>query len=276
MAGRVWRMSAEDQIRRLLDIMAALRDPQTGCPWDKAQSFETIAPYAIEEAHEVADAIARHDLAALPDELGDLLLQVVYQSRLAEEAGLFTFADVARGIADKMRRRHPHIFEASGATPADPAGSWEAAKHAERAARDEHGALGGVALSLPALSRAAKLSARAARVGFDWPQAAAALDKLEEEARELRDELPHADPSRLDEELGDLLFSAANVARKLGIDPEACLRRSNRKFERRFAAVEESLSGQGRSLIECSLAELEQAWTRAKALETQDASTPAG
>ena len=224
-------LTAEAELRRLLDIMAALRDPASGCPWDKQQSFDTIAPYTIEEAYEVADAIARRDLASLPDELGDLLFQVVYHARMAEEAGLFGFADVARTIADKMIRRHPHVFgNAACRTPTMQTAAWEAQKSAERAARAETGTLAGVPAGLPALTRAAKLTARAARVGFDWPDADAVLDKLDEEVAELRAELPSGDPERLADEVGDLLFVLANLARKLDLDPETCLRQANLKF----------------------------------------------
>ncbi|MBV9252061.1 MAG: nucleoside triphosphate pyrophosphohydrolase, partial [Acetobacteraceae bacterium] len=222
---------AETELRRLLDIMAALRDPATGCPWDKQQTFATIAPYTIEEAYEVADAIARGDVAALPDELGDLLFQVVYHARMAEEAGHFAFADVARTIADKMIRRHPHVFgDAAARDAASQSAAWEAQKSAERAARAEAGILAGVPAALPALMRAAKLTARAARVGFDWPDAAAVLDKLDEEIAELRAELPEARTERLADEVGDLLFVLANLARKLDLDPEVCLRQANLKF----------------------------------------------
>lgn len=252
---------AERQLRRLLDVMARLRDPARGCPWDQVQTFATIAPYTVEEAYEVADAIARDDLAALPDELGDLLLQVVYHARMAEEAGLFAFADVARLIADKMVRRHPHVFGGAEAVP----GAWEAQKQAERLARAEGGTLAGVPGNLPALARAAKLTGRAARVGFDWPNAEAVLDKLDEEAAELRAELPGADPARLADEVGDLLFVVANLARKLGLDPETCLRGANAKFTRRFNAVERGLADQGKMPGEASLDEMEALWAEAKA-----------
>ena len=212
----------ETQLRRLLDIMAALRHPERGCPWDRDQTFASIAPYTIEEAYEVADAIDRGDLAALPDELGDLLFQVVYHARMAEEAGNFAFADVARSIADKMVRRHPHVFGTAAARDAGvQVAAWEASKAAERVARAETGVLSGLPVGLPALTRARKLTARAARVGFDWPDTTAVLDKLDEEVAELRAELPAADPGRLADELGDMLFVLANLARKLDLDPEA-------------------------------------------------------
>ncbi len=253
-------MIAEDQTRRLLDVLAALRDPLTGCPWDRVQDFDSIAPYTIEEAYEVVDAIARRDHAALPDELGDLLLQVVYHARIAEEAGLFSYADVARLIADKMVRRHPHVF---GNTPVQ-AGFWEDGKERERRERAEPGALAGVPVDLPALTRTAKLSARAARVGFDWPDPARSIDKLDEEIRELRAELPDADGARLADELGDVLFTVANVARKLGLDPEACLRAANEKFRRRFEAMETLAAQSGTSLRESSLDAMEALWQQVK------------
>ncbi len=243
--------------------MAALRDPVHGCPWDQVQTFDTIAPYTIEEAYEVADAIARRDLAALPDELGDLLFQVVYHSRMAEEAGLFGFADVARAITDKMIRRHPHVFAGAEAAP----GSWDAHKQAERRARAEHGTLAGIPAGLPALTRALKLTQRAGRVGFDWPDAGPVLEKLEEEIAEVRAELPGADPARLADEVGDLLFVAANLARKLGLDPEACLRGANDKFERRFTAVEARLAERGRAPADATLPEMEAEWVAVKAAE---------
>ena len=258
----------ETELRRLLRIMAALRDPATGCPWDKAQSFATIAPYTIEEAYEVADAIARHDLTALPDELGDLLFQVVYHAQLAEEAGLFGFADVASAISDKMVQRHPHVF--GDGTTADAravAASWETRKEVERARHKEKGALAGVPVGLPALTRALKLTARAARVGFDWPDAAAVLEKLDEEVAELRAELAGADPARLADEVGDLLFVGANLARKLGLDPEECLRGANAKFARRFAAVERRLAADGKAPVDATLAEMEAKWRAVKDAE---------
>ena len=260
--------TAESELRRLLDIMAALRDPITGCPWDRDQSFETIAPYTIEEAYEVADAIARRELAALPDELGDLLFQVVYHARIAEEAGLFAFADVARTIADKMVRRHPHVFgQAAIRDAAAQGGSWEAQKSAERVARAETGTLAGIPSALPALTRALKLTARAARVGFDWLDAAAVLEKLDEEIAELRAELTDCDPDRLADEMGDLLFVVANLARKLDLDPEACLRAANRKFARRFGSVEQRLAAAGKTPSDASLDEMETEWQAVKAAE---------
>jgi ATP diphosphatase len=258
-------LSAEAELRRLLDIMAALRDPATGCPWDKEQSFDTIAPYTIEEAYEVADSIARRDFASLPDELGDLLFQVVYHARMAEEAGYFGFTEVARAISDKMIRRHPHVFgDAAARDTAAQTSAWEAQKSAERADRLETGTLAGVPVGLPALTRAAKLTNRAARVGFDWPDARAVLDKLDEEIGELNAELAGADPARLTDEVGDLLFVLANLARKLNLDPEDCLRHANDKFARRFNAMEQALARQGRDLKEETLEAMEAAWQAVK------------
>ena len=248
--------------------MAALRDPDHGCPWDKEQSFGTIAPYTIEEAYEVADAIARRDLASLPDELGDLLFQVVYHARMAEEAGLFGFAEVARTISDKMVRRHPHVFGAAAMPDATmQTAAWETQKRAERAARAETGTLAGVPAGLPALSRAAKLTARAARVGFDWPDADAVLTKLDEEVAELRAELPSGDPTRLADEVGDLLFVLANLARKLDLDPESCLRQANLKFSNRFNKMEQSAASAGKALFEMSLEDMEDSWQTVKRSE---------
>ncbi|PZW51070.1 ATP diphosphatase [Humitalea rosea] len=250
---------------RLLAIMARLRAPD-GCPWDQVQDFASIAPYTIEEAHEVADAIARDDRAALVDELGDLLLQTVYHARMAEERGWFNFADVATAISDKMVRRHPHVF--GEAEAADPA-LWEAQKAAERGARAETGTLAGIPLALPALVRAEKLTKRAARVGFDWPDAEAVLDKLDEEVAELRAELPGADPLRLADEVGDILFVVANLARKLKLDPEACLRGANQKFTNRFNYVEQALAITGKTPADSTLDEMEAGWAAAKRAEAR-------
>jgi nucleoside triphosphate diphosphatase len=262
------RSTAESELRRLLDIMAALRDPQTGCPWDKEQDFGTIAPYTIEEAYEVADAIQQRDFSALPDELGDLLFQVVYHGQMAEEAGMFGFAEIAKCISDKMIRRHPHVFgEANARDAAQQTAAWEAQKSQERLARSQTGALSGVPVALPALTRALKLSKRAARVGFDWPDANRVLGKLDEEIQELRAELPAADPGRLTDELGDLLFVIANLARKLDLDPEACLRHANDKFARRFNAMELGFVNRGQTLAEVTLEDMEAGWQRVKAAE---------
>ena len=256
---------AEAELRRLLDIMAALRQPVGGCPWDIAQSFDTIAPYTIEEAYEVADAIARRDFAALPDELGDLLFQVVYHAQMAAEEGRFGFADVARAISDKMIRRHPHVFgEAAARDAGAQTAAWEVQKQAERAARAEIGTLAGVAVGLPALTRAYKLANRAARVGFDWATAEQVLEKLDEEVAELRAELPGADNARLEDEVGDLLFVLANLARKLDLDPEACLRHANAKFARRFGAVEAALAARGLSPADAGLDAMEAEWQAVK------------
>lgn len=258
-------MSASDELTRLLGIMTALRDPVTGCPWDQAQDFDSIAPYTIEEAYEVADAIARRDWTALPDELGDLLLQIVYYASMAETEGRFDFETVTRSIADKMVRRHPAIFQGPAAD--DAGASWEAIKTAERRGRDEHGTLAGIPVNLPALQRTDKLCARAARVGFDWPDPSQVLDKLDEELTELRAEFVEADPGRLQDELGDVLFTAANLARKLGLDPEACLRHANNKFQRRFEAMEQIMEVRGHALADVSLAELATGWEMVKQAE---------
>ncbi|NAZ36254.1 nucleoside triphosphate pyrophosphohydrolase [Rubellimicrobium sp. CFH 75288] len=244
-----------DETARLLDIMARLRDPDGGCPWDLEQTFATIAPYTIEEAYEVADAIAREDWDGLRGELGDLLLQAVYHARMAEEAGLFDFADVAAAVADKMVARHPHVFgEGAVRTAAEQTRAWEAQKALERGAGR---VLDGVARALPALKRAEKLQARAARVGFDWPDAGPVLEKVAEEAREVA---AAEGPDAREEEVGDLLFVLANLARHLGVDPEAALRRACDKFERRFAAVEDRLAERGRRPQDSTLAEMDALW----------------
>lgn len=258
---------------RLIAIMARLRDPKRGCPWDLEQDFASIAPYTIEEAYEVADAIERADLGDLRDELGDLLLQVVYHARMAEEAGAFAFADVARGVADKMVRRHPHVFgaESRDKTAEQQTRDWEAIKAAERAGRPQAAsALDGVAPGLPALTRAVKLQNRAARVGFDWPHAGAVLDKIAEETAELV-EARDAGPDRVAEEFGDLMFVMANLARHLKIDPEAALRAANAKFQRRFHAIEAGLRALGRTPAESDLAEMDALWEAAKRAERGEA-----
>ena len=259
-------LSATDETARLIGIMAALRDPQTGCPWDIEQDFASIAPYTIEEAHEVADAIARQAWDELPGELGDLLLQVVFHAQMADEAGMFGFADVARAISDKLVARHPHVFgtESRDKSAAQQVKDWEAIKATERAAKAEKGVLDGVALGLPALTRAIKLQNRAARVGFDWPSADEVLDKLAEETAELR---AATDPAHRAEEFGDLLFVMANLARHLDIDPEAALREANAKFTRRFAAIEAALAADGRRPEDSTLAEMDALWDAAKAAE---------
>ncbi|MFY7780070.1 MAG: nucleoside triphosphate pyrophosphohydrolase [Tagaea sp.] len=250
---------------RLLAVMAKLRDPATGCPWDIEQSFATIAPYTIEEAYEVADAIAKNDMPGLREELGDLLFQVVFHARIAEEDRLFAFDDVARDLADKMIRRHPHVFaKPEDKTSEEQSEAWEAVKAHERQSKALSGALDGVPLALPAAMRAQKLQKRASRVGFDWGTAGAALDKVEEEVQELRVELAVAEPKKLEEEVGDLMFAIVNVARLAGVDAEAALRAANAKFERRFRRVEEKLFDKGRTPAESDLAEMDKLWDEAK------------
>jgi ATP diphosphatase len=263
--------SPSGNIQRLVEIMARLRHPQTGCPWDRAQSFATIAPYTIEEAYEVADAIARGDLAELRDELGDLLLQVVFHSRMAEEQGAFDFDQVAGAIADKMIRRHPHVFGAAEARDTEGQRlAWEEQKAVERKQAAAGGieaasALDGVALALPALLRALKLQKRAARVGFDWPDKAPIFDKIAEEIAELRHEIDaRAASERIEDELGDLLFALVNLARHLELEPEAALRRANAKFERRFRRIEEILRNAGKTPEAAGLAELDRLWDAVK------------
>jgi ATP diphosphatase len=258
-------------IERLLLVMRRLRDPEGGCPWDREQSFATIAPYTIEEAYEVADAIRREAWDELEGELGDLLLQVVYHAQMAAEAGRFDFDRVAHGIADKMIRRHPHVFgDARVAHAEAQTQAWEAQKAAERAARAATGAadaslLADVPLALPALTRALKLQKRAARAGFDWPGALPVLAKLEEEIAELRAELgARGSAATRREELGDLLFAAVNLARHLGIDPEEALCAANHKFERRFRAMEAALRAAGRSMAGLGIDELDALWEAAK------------
>ncbi|MBU2533580.1 MAG: nucleoside triphosphate pyrophosphohydrolase [Alphaproteobacteria bacterium] len=267
-------------IDTLIQIMAALRDPEMGCPWDKQQTFESIAPYTVEEAYEVADAISRGDLADLRDELGDLLLQVVYHARIAEEAGAFGFADVAASISDKMVRRHPHVFgtadeRSAGAEP----GFWERIKADEKAAKlAERQKLGGAVLTcdsllddvpvnLPALSQALKLQNKAARVGFDWPSLSPVLAKMREELGELDEAIARGETDEVRDEFGDLLFVMANVARHLEIDPEAALSLTNAKFRRRFGRVEALLRASGRDPDEATLEEMDALWDRAKAEE---------
>ena len=253
-------------IARLVEIMARLRAPD-GCPWDREQDFDSIAPYTLEEAHEVADAIARRAWDELPGELGDLLLQVVYHARMAEEAGLFDFDAVVQAISDKMVARHPHVFgdEAAGKSAAQQTLDWERMKAAERAGRAETGVLDGVALGLPALLRAVKLQKRAARVGFDWPSTEEVLDKMLEEARELVEARATLPQDKVVEEFGDLMFVMANLARHLGVDPEAALRGANAKFTRRFAFIEAALARDGRRPEDSDLAEMDALWAASKA-----------
>jgi MazG family protein len=261
------RKMDERPIDRLLAIMARLRAPD-GCPWDREQTFESIAPYTVEEAYEVADAIAHGDLAALKDELGDLFLQVVFHARIAEEAGAFGFDDVATAISDKMVDRHPHVFgDALGASAAAQTVAWEERKARERAARAGPGpssALDGVAVGLPGLTRAVKLQNRAAGVGFDWPDIAPVYDKIAEELAELHAAEGHAE---VEQEYGDLLFAMANLARHLKLDPEAALRAANRKFERRFKRVEDKLRALDKLPGQSTLAEMDRLWDEAKAEE---------
>ena len=261
------------ETERLLGIMARLRDPETGCPWDREQSFATIAPYTIEEAYEVAEAIASGDREALREELGDLLFQVVFYAQMASERGWFNFADIARGISDKMVRRHPHVFGDASVESADAqVEAWEATKKRERTEKAAAkgllpSALDGVPTPLPALTRAEKLTKRAARVGFDWPQADQILDKLQEEFDELREEVRGGDKSRITDELGDVLFSWVNLARVHGVDSEDALRGTNQKFERRFRRIEALLKERGKTPQESTLAEMEALWQQAKAEE---------
>jgi len=261
-------------IQRLILVMARLRDPESGCPWDIEQTFDTIAPYTIEEAHEVAEAIRNGDMDELRDELGDLLLQVVYHARMAEEGGHFDFDTVANHVADKMVQRHPHVFGEDVVDTAEAqALNWEAQKARERAERAakygrDPSALEGIALGFPALMRAWKLQKRAARVGFDWPDAHAVLEKVDEELAEVRAEIEqNAGLARLQDEIGDLLFTVANLARKLGVDPEDALRETNAKFERRFRGVEQRLAGAGQDAAELHLDDLEAHWRAVKETE---------
>lgn len=255
------------QIDRLIDIMAQLRTPETGCPWDLEQDFKSIAPYTIEEAYEVADAIDRSDMADLKDELGDLLLQVVFHSRMAEEQNLFSFEDVASSISDKMIRRHPHVFgNNTASTPDQVKESWEDTKAKERAAKGQtESALDGVAVNLPSLTRSEKLTKRAARVRFDWTDAKDIFNKIEEEIGELKTEINANSPhERLEDELGDLLFCIANLARHLKIDPELALRKANNKFCNRFKLMEESFKAMNQELRDQTLDRMEQEWQSVK------------
>ena len=254
---------------RLLAIMARLRDPVSGCPWDIAQDFASIAPYTIEEAHEVADAIARGAWGELEGELGDLLLQTVYHAQMGAEAGFFDFDSVVRGISDKMVARHPHVFgsESRDKTAEQQTADWEAIKAAERAGRAEGRVLDGVAMGLPALTRALKLQKRAARVGFDWPGTDEVVDKIVEEARELVEARETLTQDEIAEEFGDLMFVMTNLGRHLGLDPEAALRSANAKFARRFGRIEDWLAERGVTPSQSDLAEMDALWNRAKAEE---------
>jgi len=258
---------------RLLEIMARLRDPDTGCPWDIEQDFASIAPYTIEEAYEVSDAIEREAWGELKGELGDLLFQTVFHAQMAAERGLFDFHDVANVMADKMVARHPHVFgdESRNKSAEQQTRDWEAIKAEERAAKAQKGVLDGVALGLPALMRAVKLQNRAARVGFDWPGAGDVLDKLQEEAAELVEARDQLGPQEIEEELGDLLFVVANLARHLKVDPEAALRGANAKFARRFNRIEEKLKALDKRPQDSDLAEMDRLWDEAKAEERKTA-----
>ena len=265
----------EGGMDRLLLIMRRLRDPLTGCPWDIEQTFATIAPYTVEEAHEVADAIERQAWDELPGELGDLLLQVVFHARMAEEAGLFAFADVARAISDKMLARHPHVFgsDSRDKSADQQTRDWERIKAAERGSA--HGGarvLDGIAMGLPALTRAVKLQKRAARVGFDWPSTDEVLDKMREEMAELVDARDRLTAAEVTEEFGDLMFVMANLARHMQVDPEAALRAANAKFTRRFRKIEEWLAEAGKRPDQSDLAEMDGLWNRAKAEDKRDKS----
>jgi ATP diphosphatase len=278
-------MTPARDIQRLLAIMAALRAPGTGCPWDVQQTFASIAPYTIEEAYEVADAIGRGDLQDLKDELGDLLLQVVFHARMAEEDGVFDFGDVVQAITAKLIRRHPHVFGDAGTLEPDEVNRlWDTIKSAEKAHRraalgkeaHESGLLAGVPLALPALMRAEKLTRKAATVGFDWSATAQVIDKIHEELEELKEAAAMRSQARVEDELGDLLFAVANLARHLRVDPEAALRSTNAKFERRFQAIERALADRGRSLEEADLEEMERLWNEAKRAERATAAPDQG
>ncbi|WP_332688533.1 nucleoside triphosphate pyrophosphohydrolase [Bosea sp. (in: a-proteobacteria)] len=274
-------MKPDRDIARLIEIMAALRTPGTGCPWDLEQDFASIAPYTVEEAYEVADAIARGDLVDLKDELGDLLLQVVFHARMAEEAGAFAFPDVVEAITSKLIRRHPHVFgNARDLSPAEVKSLWGQIKAQERADKararaeaglpeqvDAKGVLAGVPTTLPALTRAWKLQSRASTVGFDWKDARLVLDKIREETDEIDEALEGGNKTAIAEEIGDLLFVVANLARHVDADPEACLAAASAKFERRFAGIEARLADEGRKPAEASLDELEALWQRVKQAE---------
>ncbi len=262
-------------IQRLIEIMAALRTPDTGCPWDLKQNFATIAPYTIEEAHEVADAIERNDLDDLKDELGDLLLQVVFHARMAQEQDAFAFGDVVQAITEKLIRRHPHVFgDTRHLTPDEVKGLWDKIKAEEKAARrqrrgidDEAGALAGIPSGLPALTRALKLQQKASKVGFDWNDPRAVLDKIKEETAEIERALDAGDRDAVADEIGDLMFALVNLARHLDVDSETSLRGTNAKFERRFAAIEAALAQRGKTPSDATLQEMDALWDEAKGAE---------
>ena len=260
----------EPPIERLKALMARLRDRENGCPWDVEQTYKTIAPYTIEEAYEVSDAIARNDMADLKEELGDLLFQVIFYSQMAKEDGVFDFDAVTTAITDKMVRRHPHVFgDAEQRTADSQTRAWEVQKAAERSAKrtKDSSILANVPVALPALTRAEKLTKRAARVGFDWPDASRVFDKLDEELSEVKEAVAENDKSHIAEEIGDLLFVVANLARKLDIDPETALRSANYKFERRFRGVEQNLEAKDQSLAVSTLEEMEAEWQAVKRTE---------
>lgn len=257
-------------IDHLLEVMTRLRDPENGCPWDLEQDFKSLAPYAIEEAYEVQDAIAKGDMANFKEELGDLLLQVVFQSEMARQQGLFTFDDVAQGIADKMISRHPHVFGETTAETSDAVlAQWDDIKLKERGAKSllQNSILDDVPVNFPALIRAQKLQKRASKVGFDWPDAARVLDKVDEEINELKEELKNNNSTKIQEEFGDLLFVMVNLGRKLGIDCETALSDCNSKFYRRFNGIQNELKSKSKEFDECSLDELEAIWVQQKLKE---------
>jgi ATP diphosphatase len=264
-------MTPSRDIIRLIEIMAALRTPQTGCPWDLEQNFSTIAPYTLEEAYEVADAISRGDLDDLREELGDLLLQVVFHARIAEEQGAFDFGGVVEAITEKLLRRHPHVFgDQRGLSAKAVEGLWQQIKSEEKAAKGNNGdtgALAGVPVALPALTRALKLQQKAGKVGFDWNDPLAVLAKIREEADEIEADLKSGKREAAAAEVGDLLFAVANLARHLNADPEATLRATNQKFERRFASIERALAERGKRPEQSTLAEMDALWDAAKAAE---------
>lgn len=262
-----------DNMKKLLDIMETLRDPKDGCAWDVEQTFETIAPYTIEEAYEVAEAVDNNDMDGLKDELGDLLFQTVFHARMAEEAGQFNFADVVDAISDKMIRRHPHVFADESYRDAEQQTiAWEEQKAQERADKKQTSILDGVTVGLPALTRAVKLQKRAARVGFDWPETSQVIDKLQEEMVELSEELikNKQDADKVEEEFGDMMFVYANLARHLKIDPEKALRRANTKFTNRFNKIEQYIENEDKLFNQYTLDELESFWDRAKNEERED------
>jgi ATP diphosphatase len=289
-------VTPSSDISRLLEIMAALRAPGTGCPWDLEQTFASITPYTIEEAYEVVDAIQRGDLADLRDELGDLLLQVVFHAQMASEQGAFGFGDVVEAITRKLVRRHPHVFgSARNLSPAEVKHLWDEIKLSEKRERREsreamgvpaepdQGFLGGIPTALPALTRAQKLTAKAAKVGFDWPNAAQVVEKIHEELDEVSEAAATGDRDKIEDEIGDLLFAAANLARHYGVDPETALRRTNAKFERRFGSIEKALTSRGKTLADASLETMEALWVEAKNAErladterSENAEGPAG